>query len=106
MIGTVAENLGIDIRRLSLDVCDLTTKTGRTYALGLVRSNPGASTHGSLPCTPWSTWNYINSKKLGHKFRMKLLASRTKSLLVLQNFAVVAREVIANGGDISFEWRA
>ena len=58
---------------------------------------------GSLPCTPWSTWNYINSKKLGHKFRMKLLAPRTKSLLMLKYFAVLAREVIANGGDISFE---
>ena len=41
MIGTVAENLGVDIHRFSLDVCDLTIKEGRTYALGVARSNPG-----------------------------------------------------------------
>ena len=93
MIGTVAENLGVDIHRFSLDVCDLTTKEGRTYALGVARSNPGVSMHGSLPCTPWSTWNFVNSKTLGHSFRMKLLASRTKSLLMLRNFAVVARRL-------------
>ena len=55
MIGTVAENMGVDIHRFSLDVCDLTTKEGRTYALGVACSDPGASMHGSLPCTPWST---------------------------------------------------
>ena len=43
MMGTVAGNLCVDIHRFSLDVCVLTTKEGRTYALGVARSNPGAS---------------------------------------------------------------
>ena len=55
-IGTIAPRLGVSVCRLTLKTCNLTTKLGFKHALALVRASAGASTHSSLPCTPWSTW--------------------------------------------------
>ncbi len=103
-IGIVGPDYNIKVCRLTLRTCDLTTKLGFRTALGLVRSNPGASIHSSIPCTPWSTWNYMNSHKLGHAFNVKLAKSRVVSLQMLNYFFIIAKEVLALGGDISFEW--
>ena len=35
----------------------------------LIKSNPGTSLHGSLPCTVWCNWQSINEKKLGEEYR-------------------------------------
>ena len=103
-IGIVGPDYNIKVCRLTLRTCDLTTKLGFRTALGLVRSNPGASIHASIPCTPWSTWNHMNSHKLGHAFNVKLAKSRVVSLQMLNYFFIIAEEVLALGGDISFDW--
>ena len=46
----------------------------------------------------------MNLHKLGHKFKTKLLVKRAESLTLLKHFKLVAREVIQQGGNVSFEW--
>ena len=46
----------------------------------------------------------MNSHKLGHAFNLKLAKSRTESLQMLTYFFIIAKDVLALGGDISFEW--
>ena len=46
----------------------------------------------------------MNSHKLGHAFNVKLAKSRVVSLQMLNYFFIIAKEVLALGGDISFEW--
>ena len=64
-IGNIAYEFGINVCRLTLKTCNLSTKLGTKQALALIRANPGASMHSSLPCTPWSTWNHLNAQKYG-----------------------------------------
>ena len=89
---------------LRLKTCSLTTKLGSQKASALVRSSAGASPHSSLPCTPWSTWNHMNLHKLGHYVVIKLAKKRAESLQMLTYFFLLAREITALGGDVSFEW--
>ncbi len=85
-IGISGYKLGFDVHRLSLDIADLTIKKGLLIDLELVKNNPGASLHGSLPCTPWSTWNRLNLHKLGFSVPKKLEQSREISLIMLKHF--------------------
>ena len=72
---------------LSLDVADLTTDKGLAYARAIVRDFPGCSLHGSLPCTPWTLWNFMNVAKHGESFKQKLDKSRNKSIIMLSHFS-------------------
>ena len=46
----------------------------------------------------------MNSFKLGHSFALKLAKKRAESLQMLTYFFLLAKEIIALGGDVSFEW--
>ena len=87
-IGNIANEYGINVCRLTLKTCNLSTKIGTKKALALIRANPGASMHSSLPCTPWSTWNHINAHKYGKSFIGKLEIRRNESLIMLNNFSL------------------
>ena len=86
-IGELGPRLGVPVVRLTLKTCNLTSKLGFRKALSIVRENHGASMHSSTPCTPWSTWNHMNSHKLGHAFNLKLSAKRAESLQMLTYFS-------------------
>ena len=101
-IGKIAPQFGINVCRFSLKTLNLGTKSGTQLALAQIRANAGASMHSSLPCTPWSTWNHMNSHKYGKAFTDKLESKRDQSFMMLNNFFLLAREIIALGGDVSF----
>ena len=86
-IGILGPKLGVSVCRLTLNTCNLTSKLGFRKALSIVRANHGASMHSSTPCTPWSTWNHMNSHKLGHAFNLKLATKRAESLQMLTYFS-------------------
>ena len=46
----------------------------------------------------------MNSHKLGHSFALELAKKRAESLQMLTYFFLLAKEIIALGGDVSFEW--
>ena len=46
----------------------------------------------------------MNVAKYGDQFKQKLDKSRSKSLVMLQNFFLVAKDIIHYGGHVSFEW--
>ena len=58
----------------------------------------------SLPCGPWSQWQYLNAHRYGAEFRKKLAKSRDLSLKLLDRFCALARCVVEHGGDVHFEW--
>ena len=60
--------------------------------------------HGSLPCTPWTSWLHINFKRFGKQKRKQLLEDRALTELLLSNFVVLATLINSNDGCISFEW--
>ena len=85
-IGKIAPRFGVNVSRLTLETCNLGTKSGTKLALAQIRANAGASMHSSLPCTPWSTWNHMNSHKYGKAFTDKLESKRAQSLIMLNSF--------------------
>ena len=84
---------------------DLTTQRGLSDALAAVRdAGPGEYVHlwASLPCTGGSPWQYINQKHPGAQ--EKIRGHLQLFIKLIRNFKIVAREVLARHGDISFEW--
>ena len=69
-----------------------------------IRGKPGTSLHGSLPCTVWSTWQYMSIKKHGTQYEKKLSKRRAKSLKLLKSFIECAELALSLGGEVSFEW--
>ena len=67
-------------------------------------THKGISLWGSLPCTPWSTWQYMAIHIHGDPYARKLNRQKAESLSLLANFVELAREVRKNGGHVSFEW--
>ena len=97
--------LGCQVVRLTVKH-DLTTKEGVDVALRAVHDTPeGKYLHlwGSLPCTGGSPWQHINRAR-GPATAEKIDLHREQCLKLLAGFCQVAEEVVARGGDISFEW--
>ena len=65
--------------------------------------NPG-DMWGSLPCTPWTTWQFVNLAKLGNEFREKLGAEREISRRMVEEYIRKAEMVIEAGNRVAFEW--
>ena len=64
----------------------------------------GTHLHGSLPCTPWSSWQRLNLKKGGPGAQAKVARERAQSLKFIKTFVRVARPVLDAGGSVTFEW--
>ena len=104
----VCEEFGATGCRLTKDTYDLTTKKGIEDAANLVNSFPAnAIVHlfGSVPCTPWCSWHYINEAKHPH-LKPILAIARRRSLVMINNFCLLAKLVLARGAQctVSFEW--
>ena len=69
-----------------------------------VSYHPGISLWGSLPCTPWTTWQFMFIHKYGQKYLDKLEERRNESMLLLSHFRTIAEKNILGGGSVSFEW--
>ena len=69
-----------------------------------LKEHPGASLHGSLPCTVWSAWQYMAIKRNGDKYLEKLQRRRAQSTQLLRSFIKCAELCMSLGGEVSFEW--
>ena len=73
-------------------------------ALEEVGKHRGTHLHGSLPCTPWSSWQRLNLKKGGPSVQAKVARERAQSLEFIKTFVRVAWPVLDAGGSVTFEW--
>ena len=78
-------------------------------ALEKVGQHKGTHLHGSLPCTPWSSWQRLNLKrgnlkKGGPSVQAKVAHERAQSFEFIKTFVKVARPLLDAGGSVTFEW--
>ena len=103
-LGKLAGENGITCHRLSRDWANLEDPNIIEQVVQIVRKSPNCLLHASLPCTVWSTWQYMSSHTQGEKYVRRLLNRRRKAIELFKNFVTVATEVRKHGGTISFEW--
>ena len=104
MMGKIGDEIGINIVRLHEGFADLRDHNAIEQLKEFVRLHPGVSIWGSLPCTPWSMWQFMAVKRHGTPYLHKLHKRREESLALVANFIDLAREVRKHGGHVSFEW--
>ena len=93
-------------RVFKLTIVDgLTTDAGLQAALRAVtNAAPGEYINlwASLPCTAGSPWQHLNNK---YPSALKKIEKNMDIFVkLIENFEKVAKEVVEQGGDVSFEW--
>ena len=102
-LGNVAKEYeGVEVIRIT-EVIDWSDRDTVEQIIGYAMEHPGVAAHGSIPCSPWPTWQEMNLHKFGEDFVKQLKEKRAKSLRMLKSFIWLAETILANGGDISFE---
>ena len=107
-ISKVCTEMGIPYIGLSRNVCDLTNPHHMHQVMLWTheRIDAGESFHlmGSLPCTPWCSWQHLNRHVLGKEFDEDLQTRREESKMLVENFSFLADVAIESGGSATFEW--
>ena len=101
----VAKSFDIEYLGLSLDFVDLSDPDAfaQVEAWAVEKAEAGVVIHllGSLPCTPWVTWQYLNLAKQGEEFTACLESARKESLLLVGHFTRLAEVAVCSGGSAS-----
>ena len=103
-LGKVGDLMGIEVIRCTKEENNLEHDETVDKLKDIIEENPGIDLWASLPCSPWSQWQYLNAHRYGEQYRKKLAKSRELSLKLLNRFVELARHVKAGGGDVHFEW--
>ena len=104
LLGQVNEEHGRSHFRLTKQNSDMECPEQTESLQKLVQLFPGSDLWGSIPCSPWSQMQNLNTGRLGSSFRDKLPKQRKPSRRILTNFISVAEVVLTNSGPVSFEW--
>eukprot|EP00972_Heterocapsa_arctica_P105711 15573934-Heterocapsa_arctica.AAC.1 len=102
-LGEVGEALGRRVIRLT-EADDMSDEKTVKFAMKEAKENPGCHLHGSLPCTPWTSWQRLNLRKATEAKKASLMQSRILSMEFVVTFTRLAKSVLAKGGSVSFEW--
>ena len=102
-LGVVGQRRGRQVIRYTRDD-DLSKPATITRALKDVRTRRGTHLHGSIPCTPWTSWQRINLHKARPETRERILKERAESLKYVATFQRIAKAALNRGGSVSFEW--
>ena len=103
-LGKASEDFPkVEVLRVT-KMTDLSDPETVRQLVDLIKANPGISIHGSLPCTPWTTWQEMNIHKLGPEFLEKLLAQRKASSKLVSIYIMLSELILELGGHCSFEW--
>ena len=94
---------GVEVIRVDRVEYDILDPESMRKLDGKMIENPG-DMWGSLPCTPWTTWQFVNMAKLGEEFREKLGAEREISRRMVEEYIRKAEMVIEAGNRVAFEW--
>ena len=86
-MGQVSQTIGLKHVRLTKSVGNMSDPHQVSQLLDELESG---DLWGSLPCTYWSRWQFVNSSRLRPRFRAKLAAKRQESRQLLQTFLRVA----------------
>ena len=101
-IKNLAEEMGISYIGLSRDVCDLSNEHDMHQVMlwAIERKELGDVLHvfGSLPCTPWTSWQHLNKHILGETFQEGLEERRQESKVLVDNFASLTDVALQSGG--------
>ena len=103
-MGNVGKALGVEVVRLYKEALDLTEPFAIAQVADFIKANPGVSIWGSLPCTAWSSWQYMAVHKYGSSYLKKLQGRRRASLRLFSTFVELAELVREGGGEVIFEW--
>ena len=104
-LGRVAADEGFAVQRLTAET-DMSQSVNLTKVKEAIKSLDKVALWASPPCTAWSTWQRINSSRGGADFEERITKQRGDSLLLIRNFKILAKEVIAKEGLVFFEWPA
>ena len=102
-LGTVGDVMGPKVSRFTAED-DLSDSATIQRALQTTRSNPGSHLHGSLPCTPWTSWQRLNLHRSSPATKARIARIREQSLKRLKTFTWLGKAKLAGGGSVSFEW--
>ena len=103
-MGEVGRAMGVEVVRLYKEALDLTNPFIIAQVRDFIIENPGVSIWGSLPCTAWSSWQYMAVHKYGSSYLKKLQGRRRASLKLFYTFVELAELVREGGGEVIFEW--
>ena len=95
---------GGDAIRVHKDSFDILKGKDVRRLIEIVRKNPKCDLWSSIPCGPWSTWQYVNLSQYGPEFAAELNDARRQSQIMFAAFIRVSREVRKGGGRIAYEW--
>ena len=101
--ATMLESGG-DAIRVHKDSFDILKGKDVRRLIEIVRKNPECDLWSSIPCGPWSTWQYVNLSQYGPEFAAELNDARRQSQIMFAAFIRVSREVRKGGGRIAYEW--
>ena len=102
-LGNTGKTVGRDVLRFT-EADDLAQDSNVSRALDAIRVRPGTHLHGSLPCTPWTTWQRLNYKRGSERTRARIDRGRLLSRIFVRNFERLGRAALNGGGSVSFEW--
>ena len=104
MLGQVNESLGISHFRMTAKNSNMADPVQGESLRELVAQFPGCDLWGSIPRSPWSSWQHLNLNLDKPGYKKKLKGQRRLSVKMLKNFIKVAEQVLCQGGTVSFEW--
>ena len=102
-LGETGKDFNRDVFRFT-ERDDLPLPDAVKKASEVIRQRPGCHLHGSLPCTPWPSWQRLNLAKCGEAGRERVRRAREQSLEWAAMFRRLAKATLARGGSISFGW--
>ena len=102
-LGKVGEKRGRRVIRYTA-ADDLSDPGTIRNALNDIRTRRAVHLHGSIPCTPWTSWQRINLCQAAPETRDRIMAERAASLEYVKTFERLGKATQARGGSVSFEW--
>ncbi len=102
-LSGLASEYGVTSRRVTAKE-DLGAAATVESVQSFLQAHRGADAWAALPCTPWSTWQYINAKRLGPAYCSRLAWRRRQSLKLVRNAGLCFEEARRSGGGCHFEW--
>ena len=95
---------GGDAIRVHVGSFDITKAKDVRRLIEIIEDNPGCDLWASIPCGPWSTWQYVNLSIHGAEFASHLNDLRRNSQVMFAAFLRASRAVRRGGGRVAFEW--
>ena len=99
-LGKVGEKRGRRVIRYTA-ADDLSDPGTIRNALNDIRTRRAVHLHGSIPCTPWTSWQRINLCQAAPETRDRIMAERAASLEYVKTFERLGKATLARGGSVS-----